>query len=176
MIKSKSKGFSLIELMIVVAIIAILAAIAIPNFMKFSMKAKTSEATTNLAAIRTSQESYRSENDVYLPCGPCGDGDDATPDVFLADPAGFDMVGFAPDGKVRYQYTVDEVPAVAGATPPHFMASALGDLDEDGLSCVFGICTADPDYPKVQKNPSTSGVVLVGAGALAWTVDGADDF
>jgi len=174
MTKSKSKGFSLIELMIVVAIIAILAAIAIPNFLKFSMKAKTSEATTNLAAIRTSQESYRSENDVYLPCGPNGAGDDATPDAFGADAGGFDMIGFAPDGKVRYQYQVAKVDAVAGTSPPHFMASALGDLDEDGLTCVFAINTGDADYPKVRKNPASAGVDP-GDGP-AWTVDGNDDF
>ena len=171
MIKSKSKGFSLIELMIVVAIIAILAAIAIPNFLKFSMKAKTSEATTNIAAIRTSEESYRSENDVYLACGPSGVGDDATPDVFAPDLAGFGMIGFAPSGNVRYQYTV-AVSAPGVGVPPHFMASALGDLDEDGLDCLFAIATSDPGYPKVQKNP---GAALVPA-LPAWTVTDGDDF
>ena len=174
MTRSKSAGFSLIELMIVVAIIAILAAIAIPNFMKFSMKAKTSEATTNLSAIRTAQESYRSENDVYLDCvaGPAGGGTDATPDAW-DDPAGFVTIGFAPDGRVRYLYDVD-VTAPAAGVPPHFMASALGNLDEDALSCVFGINTGDPEYPKVQKNPA-SNAVPVGNGP-AWTGDGNDDF
>ncbi|MBI2370572.1 MAG: prepilin-type N-terminal cleavage/methylation domain-containing protein, partial [Deltaproteobacteria bacterium] len=44
------QGFTLIELMIVVAIIGILAAIAIPNFLRFQAKSKQSEAKTNLAA------------------------------------------------------------------------------------------------------------------------------
>ncbi|MBI3179248.1 MAG: prepilin-type N-terminal cleavage/methylation domain-containing protein, partial [Deltaproteobacteria bacterium] len=48
-----SRGFTLIELMIVVAIIGILALIAIPNFMKFQAKAKQSEAKTNLKAYYT---------------------------------------------------------------------------------------------------------------------------
>ena len=53
-------GFTLIELMIVVAIIGILAAIAIPNFLRFQLKAKTSEGKTNIAAIRTAEQSYYS--------------------------------------------------------------------------------------------------------------------
>jgi len=59
------KGFTLIELMIVVAIIGILAAIAIPNFLKFQAKSKTSEAKTNLKAIYTAQTSYYSEEYTY---------------------------------------------------------------------------------------------------------------
>src|SRR5258705_5028655 len=59
-------GFTLIELMIVVAIIGILAAIAIPNFLRFQLKAKSSEGKTNLAAIRTAEQSYYSEFGRYV--------------------------------------------------------------------------------------------------------------
>jgi type IV pilus assembly protein PilA len=64
MLKNK-KGFTLIELMIVVAIIGILAAIAIPNFMNYQCKAKQSEAKSNLGAIRTAQEVYYAEQGKY---------------------------------------------------------------------------------------------------------------
>ena len=57
--KRSSKGFTLIELMIVVAIIGILAAIAIPNFLRYQLRSKFAELRTNVEAIRKSQESIR---------------------------------------------------------------------------------------------------------------------
>jgi type IV pilus assembly protein PilA len=62
---NNKKGFTLIELMIVVAIIGILAAIAIPNFMNYQCKAMQSEAKTSLGTIRTLQEAYFAEYDTY---------------------------------------------------------------------------------------------------------------
>ena len=65
MLKQVQKGFTLIELMIVVAIIGILAAIAIPNFIRFQARSKQSEAKTNLKAVFTAQKSYFGERDEY---------------------------------------------------------------------------------------------------------------
>jgi type IV pilus assembly protein PilA len=55
---SNRKGFTLIELMIVVAIIGILAAVAIPAFLKFIKKSKTNEAGLNLRQIYNSSTAY----------------------------------------------------------------------------------------------------------------------
>ena len=61
----KFKGFTLIELMIVVAIIAFLAMIAIPNFLRYVAKAKRSEVYLNLGAIYTAQKAYWAEHGRY---------------------------------------------------------------------------------------------------------------
>ena len=63
--KSQIGGFTLIELMIVVAIIGLLAAIAIPNFQNYQCKSRQAEAQLVLGQIKKAQEVYFSENNRY---------------------------------------------------------------------------------------------------------------
>lgn len=63
-----SKGFTLVELMIVVAIIGILSAVAIPNFKKYQAKAKTSEAKVQLAAAYTAEQAFYGDYGIYHAC------------------------------------------------------------------------------------------------------------
>ena len=88
-LKRNQKGFTLIELMIVIAIIGILAAIAIPNFLNYQCKAKQSEAKSNLGNIRTSEEAYFAEFDIYATGGTA-----------------IGAIGFSPKGAARYGYSV----------------------------------------------------------------------
>ena len=63
--KEEMKGFTLVELMIVVVIIGVLAAIAIISYRKYVQHSKTSEAYTMLGDIRAKQEAYRAEFSQY---------------------------------------------------------------------------------------------------------------
>lgn len=76
----KSKGFTLIELMIVVAIIGILAAIAIPKFADLIRKSKEGATKGSLAAIRSAVTIYYGENEGVYPstATASADGDEIT--------------------------------------------------------------------------------------------------
>jgi len=82
-----SKGFTLVELMVVVAIIGILSAIAVPNFKKYQAKSKQSEAKIQLAAIYSSEVGANSDYDTYATC--------LTDIGYEAAPRGYYMVGFS---------------------------------------------------------------------------------
>src|SRR3989449_7965409 len=72
-------GFTLIELMVAIAIVAILAAIALPNYTDYVRRGKIQEATSTLLAMRTKMEQYFQDNRSYTTPGapvlaPCTAG------------------------------------------------------------------------------------------------------
>lgn len=70
-----SRGFTLIEVMIVVAIIAILAAVAVPSYRDYILRGRLTEATNGLAAMRAEMERHFQDNRTYVTVGafvtPC---------------------------------------------------------------------------------------------------------
>lgn len=64
----RQDGFTLVELMVVVAIIGLLSAVAVPNFKKYQAKAKMSEAKLQLSALYTAESSFYSDYNMYHNC------------------------------------------------------------------------------------------------------------
>lgn len=144
LIRKSNKGFTLIELMIVVAIIGILAAIAIPNFLRFQLKSKSSEGKVNIAAIRTAEEGYFAEYGTYIAAAVApvawANRSQKTPFVEVAAPgADFNSIGWAPEGNVFFQYGV-----VITATNTGYTADAAADIDGDGTLQAWGYVHPDP--------------------------------
>ncbi|MBY0109972.1 MAG: prepilin-type N-terminal cleavage/methylation domain-containing protein [Candidatus Babeliaceae bacterium] len=121
------RGFSLIEVMIVIAIIAFFAVLALPNFMTFLAKAKRSEAHIQLRALYMLQKAYFAEHGTYT-------------DKLQ----GAASLNWKPEGQVNYTYGFPgsfvlgafgtPASALSGASvgAQAFTIAAAGDIDNDG--------------------------------------------
>lgn len=101
--KQSEAGFSLVELMVVVAIIGILASLAIPSIGKYMAKARQSEAKSQLSNLYTAEKAFFAEYTQY--------------------DSRFGAIGYSPEGKLRYN--VGFATSVASTTYSGTLATAV---------------------------------------------------
>jgi len=145
------KGFTLVELMIVVAVIGVLAALAIPNYIRFQAKSKQAEVKGNLKAAFTCERAYYQDKSTYTSCNM--------------------KIGFAPERGNRYRYTLNtttRVDETCNTTESRATASGTSlPTDGDILADTFkygtgpGITAANAAPPAPTYAPSVpSGTTL----------------
>lgn len=135
MSKIKVSGFTLIELMIVVSIIAFLAMIAVPNFMRYVSKAKRAEVYLHLGSLYAAEKAFWAENGTYS--------------------SNLQELGWSPEGETNYTYGFPGTEGVnfktgklkgpsselniAKADKDTFTVAAVADIDGDGKLDVITI-------------------------------------
>ena len=125
-------GFSVIELMVLMALICIAAAIGVPNFVEMQYRAQRAEVPANLEGIRYAAIAYQTAH------GRLISEEIPRPDAFPDQRerpwkagSGFDDLGWEPEGKVRGSYAISTTTATA------FKVKGFCDVDGNGEQAVF---------------------------------------
>jgi prepilin-type N-terminal cleavage/methylation domain-containing protein len=146
----KKQGFTLIELMVVIAIVALLSMLAIPNFSRFLAKAKRTEAYMNLSALCAAEKAYHAEHGMYTDVIYGEHGLGWKPEGYRGGGANekfYYTYGFSSGAEGKNFFTGNlEAPSSAlngsSLTKDGFVIAAAADVDGDGL---FDLLTVDQD-------------------------------
>ena len=140
-------GFTLVELMITVAILGVLAAVAIPAYSNYVNRAKQADAIIGLKAVQMAQEQFFSENNAYS----------STIDIL----PGFDDTGAADNSYAKGEYTLT---VVSAGTGPDFEMDAVRVVDGSTDRWTISHTNVDPVF-----DTSVSGIA--GYSVFSWIFD-----
>lgn len=168
-----SRGFTLVELMIVVALIGVLASLAVPSFRNYQMTSKRAEAFGNLSSLAQTQKSYFAEFNRFVAAAPepgatSGEAPSGAKRSVAPLSAAFAALGWSPEGDVFFDYD-SSVPGVGDCNcTACFTATAYGNLDvAGGMSEITffhpdatgGFCTVGVSGHGPPADPVTSEVI-----------------
>lgn len=120
--RDQQRAFTLIELMVTVAIVGILAAVALPAYSSYVIRGKIPDATSRLAALQVQMEQYFQDNRTYIDAPACNnDTDTSKYFVFSCSAATattFVLRAVGSDSMSGFTYTVDQTGAKATTSVP----------------------------------------------------------
>ncbi len=155
----RQRGFTLIELMIVVVVVGVLAVLAILGYRSYTATARTAEAKQITAGIRGAQEAYKVEKGVYASvsmddtsfypaaspgkfvtawgakCLNCAGGDQLAWRKLAVEPGAPVMFGYATVACLGGGCSSQPLPLSIAATDPFYVTVAKGDTNGDGIPC-----------------------------------------
>jgi len=128
---NKRSGFTLIEVMIVVAIVGILAAIAIPSYNQYILRGKLAEAHSTLLALRTKAEQYFQDNRTFVGMD-CAGGTETKYFTYSCPGPGTDTytitaTGKASEGTGDFRFTIDQANIRSTAAKPADWSAPAGN-------------------------------------------------
>lgn len=147
-ISAKNAGFTLIEIMVTVAIVAILAAIALPSYRNYIVKSHVKGAGADLVALALIMENQHQVNLSY----PATSSDVTTSSSFP---------GFSPAEKIMFTYSV-QTPAPSGSPAPAYLLTATGKAGQ-----MTSGCTLKLDSTNARQISAGSGTSVCG-GLTTW--------
>ena len=143
----RNSGFTLIELMIVVAIVSILVSVAVPVFYGYKYKASRAEAQSNIGAINSLETAYATDNARYVTAAWSPASIPGLSELPWQTGNYLDSIGFSIRGKVRYRYSVGAggtwvaAPSNSSSIPESsnvdIIIQAEGDVDGVGGTSQF---------------------------------------